>query len=249
MTVEQLYVTLSDELKRLIKEYHLDTSEIKINLVTLSPEEAIGNTERKDYPILDGKEVMLQAEYKGAIGQAFTSTPATLNGSLQEILDSDIINDSYACALFIASLNSVMCYLGLAENTIHCKNDGPELCAKEFVRVIKEKYGTPKITLVGYQPALFENFSKEFQLRVLDLNPDNIGETRFGVKVEDGVKDYEDAVLRWAELVVCTGSTIANGSLVKYIDIGKEVLFFGTTLAGAAPILGLKRACFNGIND
>nr|WP_314461232.1 hypothetical protein [uncultured Clostridium sp.] len=30
---------------------------------SLSPEEAIGNTRRKDFPILAGQEVMLWAEY------------------------------------------------------------------------------------------------------------------------------------------------------------------------------------------
>jgi len=38
----------------------------------LSPEEAIGNPEDRDYPLIVGKERLMQAEFRGALGQAFT---------------------------------------------------------------------------------------------------------------------------------------------------------------------------------
>lgn len=243
MTEVELFRKLKDEFQKIIKENHLEADGVKIRSTALSPEEAIGITERKDYPILDGSEVMLQAEYKGCIGQAFTSSPAAFSGTLQEILDSDIENDAYARALFIASLNAVMRYLGLADRTIHCKNRGPELCAQQFVPYLKETYGSPKILQVGYQPAIFQNVAENFEMRILDLNPENVGTEKYGVTVEHGIDAYEDAVA-WADLILCTGSTICNGSVVKYLDIGKEVIFYGTTLAGAAAILGLKRGCF-----
>ena len=47
----------------------------------------------------------------------------------------------------------------------------------------------------------------------------------------------------WAELVLCTGSTLCNGSFVNFLDIGKPVLFFGTSCAGAAHVLGAERFC------
>lgn len=106
MTEVELFRKLKDEFQKIIEENHLEADGVKIRSAALSPEEAIGITERKDYPILDGSEVMLQAEYKGCIGQAFTSSPAAFSGTLQEILDSDIENDAYARALFIASLNA-----------------------------------------------------------------------------------------------------------------------------------------------
>ncbi len=243
MTEVELFRKLKDEFQKIIEENHLEADGVKIRSTALSPEEAIGITERKDYPILDGSEVMLQAEYKGCIGQAFTSSPAAFSGTLQEILDSDIENDAYARALFIASLNAVMRYLGLTDRTIHCKNRGPELCAQQFVPYLKETYGSPKILQVGYQPAIFQNVAENFEMRILDLNPENVGTEKYGVTVEHGIDAYEDAVA-WADLILCTGSTICNGSVVKYLDIGKEVIFYGTTLAGAAAILGLKRGCF-----
>ena len=48
----------------------------------------------------------------------------------------------------------------------------------------------------------------------------------------------------YAELILCTGSTLCNGSIIDYLDLDKDVLFFGTTASGAAPLLGLKRVCF-----
>ena len=243
MTETELYTKLREEFKKIMKEHHLEAGEIRIRSMALSPEEAIGITERKDYPILDGSEVMLQAEYEGCLGQAFTSAPAAYAGSLQEIIDADILGDSHARALFIASMNAVMRYLGLTDRTVHCKNNGPELCAKQVVPYIKEHYGSPKILQVGYQPAIFQNLAENFEMRILDLNPANVGTEKYGVKVGHGIDDFDESV-KWADLIVCTGSTICNGSIVPYLNLDKEILFYGTTLAAAAEILGLKRICF-----
>lgn len=123
---------------------------------------------------------------------------------------------------------------------MHCKDEGPEKCAKDILAFIKEKYINPKIALVGYQPSLLENLSKEFKLHVLDLNPANVGKVRYGIEVEYGILAYDEVVKEWADLVLCTGSTICNGTIVNFIDINKPVFFFDTTLSGATPILGLK---------
>lgn len=209
----------------------------------MKPEEAIGITKRKDFPIIAGKEIMLQAECRGAYGQAFTDSPAAFKGTLAEVCEMDLEKDPQAAGFFIATLNAVMKYLGKTESTVHCKTEGPKKCAKDALSYIKENYGSPKIALIGYQPALLENLAKELKLRVLDLNSDNIGAVRYGVKVEDGNTAFQDAV-EWADLVLCTGSTICNGTIVNFIGLEKPVLFFGTTLSGAAPMLGLKRLCF-----
>lgn len=243
MTKQELTAALKVKFRTVVEEYGLDKSEIKISARGLSPEEAIGVTERKDYPILTGREVMLQAEYQGAFGQAFTDAPSDFEGALEEILRLDLDDDSHNRALFIAAMNAVMKKLGLVSHTVHCKSEEPEKCATEFVAYIKENYGSPKITLVGYQPSLLEALSKEFSVRALDLNPDNVGKTRYGVKVEDGIKDYKDAVYKWADVVLCTGSTLCNGTIINYMDIGKDVLFFGITASGAAKLLGLKTMC------
>ncbi len=246
MTKEKLFSVLADELNNLVKENGLEASEIRILSAGLTPEEAIGITARKDYPILDGKEIMLQAEFDGAIGQAFTSAPASYAGTLEEILNADLENDDQARALFIAAMNAVMCRLGKCEHTVHCKNDGPELCAVQYAQYIEKEYGDPKIAVVGYQPALLSELCSRFQVRALDLNPANVGKERFGITIEHGVQDM-DSVKDWADLILCTGSTLANASIVDYMELDKPVIFFGTTAAGAAAVLGLHRECFEGM--
>ena len=64
------------------------------------------------------------------------------------------------------------------------------------------------------------------------------------MKVEDGIKDYDEVVMDYADLVLCTGSTACNGSIVNFIDIGKEVVFYGTTFSGGAVLMDQKRSCF-----
>ena len=115
--------------------------------------------------------------------------------------------------------------------------------AIRYAALVRERFGTPRIALVGFQPALLARLSKEFSVRVLDLNPEIVGTVRSGVLVEDGMAAYQDVVRDWAELVLCTGSTLCNGSFVNFLDIGKPVLFFGTSCAGAAHVLGAERFC------
>jgi len=244
MTQEELYEILKREFLNILADENLLTEKIEIISKSLTAEEAIGITKRKDFPIITGNEIMLQADCRGAKGQAFTDSPAVYKGTLAEICDMDLENDAHAAGLFIASLNAVMKYLGEADCTVHCKSEGPEKCAKDIVEYIKENYDNPKIALIGYQPAMLENLSKKFSLRVLDLNPVNVGAMRYGVKVEHGISTFDEVVKEWADLVLCTGSTICNGTIVNFIGLDKPVLFFGTTLSGAAPILGLNRLCF-----
>lgn len=243
MTKQELMQRLKTEFQSLITQYNLSTKEIHISAKSLSAKEAIGNTKRKDFPILTGQEVMLQAEYQGSYGQAFTDAPSEFKGTLTDILNLDLSENLHNSGLFIASLNAVMARLGLIEHTVHCRFDEPELCSLELVQYVKENYHGKKIALVGYQPSMLDALSKVSDTRVLDLNPKNIGQIRYGVKVENGITDYQEVVLEWADVVLCTGSTLCNGTIVNFIDIGKEVLFFGTTVAGAAKLLGFNRFC------
>ncbi|NLT15110.1 MAG: DUF364 domain-containing protein [Clostridiales bacterium] len=243
MTQQELMQSLKERFQELVKQNSLSTDEVKITTKSLTPEEAIGTPKRRDFPILTGQEVMLQAEYKGSFGQAFTDAPTIMNGTLGDILSLDLSEDSHNRAMFIATINAVMTYLGLVDRTVHCKTEDPEKCAQEFVSFVRKNYGNKKIALIGYQPSMLEALSKEFTLRVLDLSPKNVGQIRYGVKVEHGIDDYKDVVLDWADVVLCTGSTLCNGTIVNFIDIGKEVVFFGITVAGAAYLMGWPRLC------
>ena len=238
-----IYDALKDKLETIIEDNGLTMEEIEIRSKTLSPEEAIGVTQRKDFPILVGKEIMLEARFRDAVGQAFTDSPTVFKGTISDIFELDTDKDPYAKGLLIAALNAIMKYLNMTQGTIHCKNDEIEVCAHKFVDYIKENYQDCRIGLIGFQPALIDNLSKSFQLRVLDLNPENIGEIKYDVMIEDGIEAYQD-VIDWADLILCTGSTICNGSVVNFLDLKKPVIFYGTTIAGAAKLLGLKRVCF-----
>ena len=61
MTKDEFFTGIQDYFRNLVAENDLDGSEISVMSSALTPEEAIGITKRKDYPILDGHEIMLQA--------------------------------------------------------------------------------------------------------------------------------------------------------------------------------------------
>ena len=245
MTKEQIYQTLKERFQEVLKAAGLENEPVEVVCRSLSPEEAIGSTKRKDYPILTGKDVMIQAECRGCKGQAFTDAPASFRGTLAEVLALDIVGDPHSRSLFIAVLNAVMRSLGRCGDTVHCRTDGPEKCACDVKAYLRAEWpGVKKITLVGYQPALLQMLTDSgYHVRVMDLNPQNVGQLRCGVTVEDGRTAMADAV-RHAELILCTGSTLSNGTITDYLELDKPVLFFGITAAGAAALLGLKRLCF-----
>ncbi len=205
----------------------------------LSPEEAIGNPDRDDYPILKGKEVMIEATFRESRGQAFTDMPGNFQGSLQDLVSLDLKN-SFERAIFIAGLNAVMRFFGYVSGTIHCKNTEPKRCAEQLPAFVTSRFGKPKIAFIGYQPAMIEKLVESFQLRVVDLDKDNIGATRFG-RVIEGPDSTEDC-LSWCDLILATGSTCVNGTINTFLN-RKPVVFYGMTVSGPAAIYGYARFC------
>ena len=243
--VRILYVTLREMFEDVLNAECLKNDPVEVFCRSLSAEEAIGTPKRKDYPILTGKDVMIQAEYRGFRGQAFTDAPSTFSGTLEEILNLDIVGNAHERGLFIAVMNAVLCSLGRCGNTVHCRTDGPERCAAAARSILREQWpNANNVTLVGYQPALLQMLAESGYdtVRVLDLNPANIGQERFGITIEDGQTCTESAISS-ADLILCTGSTLSNGTIVDYIGLDK-VVFYGITAAGAAELLGLRRLCF-----
>ena len=120
----------------------------------LSVSEAIGDTGREDFPIIRGKEVLMQAVYRGAVGQAFTAAKGGFRGSLGDVLELPL-SGSFERAVLIATMNAVLRYLGKIEDTVHCRDDGPRRCAASLSKWIIEQ-DVRKVGLVGLQPALLE---------------------------------------------------------------------------------------------
>lgn len=213
---------------------------IEVKARTLTTEEAIGNPEGDDFPLQRGKEKLMEAQFQGYKGQAFTDLYGNFSNTLREIAEMDLHNN-FRRAIFVSALNAVQNSLGKAERTIHCKDEGPALCAPQLADYITEKYGNPKLGLVGYQPAMIKGLSGRFDMRIVDLDPDNIGSVKCGITVE-GPNNTEE-VIDDVNLLVVTGSTIVNDTLGNFLREDKPTIFFGTTVAAAAEMMGWQRFC------
>lgn len=218
----------------------------KIHIVSahdLTPTEAIGTPDRDDYPLLTGKEVMMEARFHDGVGQAFTDQPGRFAGTLGEVLQLPL-DTNFRRAVFVATLNAVMRNLNQVEATVHCKDSEPMLCAQKLPEHIQKLYGRPKIAFIGLQPGLIQALSNaEFDLRVTDLNPDNIGQIRCGVRINDAAQNAEHVA--WADIVLSTGSVLVNDTYHE-LQQGKPIIYYGVTAAGLAKMFNLSRICFCG---
>ncbi len=229
-----------------LREEGLWNEKILLEAKVLSSVEAIGNPEEYDFPLLKGKERIVEANFNEHLGHAFTDMYGGFYGSLEEVFAMDSSNN-YRRALQVATINALCKYWGLAEDTVHCRDKQPKICAGKCVKFVKKNYPTvERITLIGYQPALVDAFSKKYMLKVLDLDKDNIGEKKLGQTILDGSTCLNGAI-EWAQLVLSTGTTVVNGTIDGILNTaGKEkVIFYGVTISGIAAILGLRRICFS----
>jgi hypothetical protein len=99
----------------------------------LNAREVLGDPGRDDFPLLRGKEVLMQAVYGGSVGQAFTAASGSFRGSLKDVRELPL-KSPFERAVFISTMNAVLRHLGLVEKTVHCKNDGPKECALRMDR-------------------------------------------------------------------------------------------------------------------
>ena len=211
----------------------------------LKPEEAIGRPMRNGYPLLQGKEVMIQAELGGAVGQAFTDEPTKYLGPLAE-LNRRPLDTNAARARLVAAVNATYTLLGLISITKHCKNSDPEMCAAKIAEHLAKKHETEaKVVMIGFQPAIAYHMSKTFKnFRLTDMNDDNVGKIKQGILAESYQKNKE--AIEWSDVVLATGSTLVNGSIDEIQTWAREkpVYFYGVTIAAAAYELNLNRLCF-----
>ena len=233
------YPVLTKKLSEIIEEHSWEHEPIEVSVRTLSPEEAIGNPEHDDYPLVKGRERMMEAVFKGARGQAFTDMYGTYSGTLMETVEWEL-NNNYRRAVFLSTLNAVMRHLGMIERSMHCKDDAPPECARELVSYILTNFGRPRIAMVGLQPRMVEALGKEFDLRVTDMDEDNIGSERFGALIEGPDRTMEN--LTWCDVALVTGTVFTNATVWEFLK-SKRSVFFGVTVAGPAKILNLTRFC------
>ena len=237
--MKNLYDDIRRQAFKLVETHNLHGEPVRIKARVLSIQEAIGNPEADDFPLQKGKERLMQAQFGSGTGQAFTDRYGNYEGKLEAVLSMPLTNN-YRRAVFVATVNAVMRHLKLIDRTVHCRDKEPAQCAAELVGYIKERYGRVKVTQVGFQPRMVENLAQAFDYRILDLDPDNIGSRKYGVLIE-GPQTAADAV-DWADLLLVTGTTLVNGTLIDFLA-KKPVLFYGTTIAGAAHLMNWDRFC------
>jgi uncharacterized protein (DUF4213/DUF364 family) len=234
-----LYDALRQKTLDICRSENLLHEHISVRARTLSTEEAIGNPEDQDFPLQKGNERLMQAEFRGSCGQAFTDRFGDFEGTLEDILSMPLANN-FRRAVFVASLNAVMRSLGRIQGTVHCRDEEPKACAEALGTSIRNKYGVVKITQAGFQPRMIQALAPVFPLRVLDLDPENIGTTKFGVAIEG--PEHTAAAIVWADLLLVTGTVLINGTIDAFLK-KKPVIFYGTTIAGAACLMGWDRFC------
>jgi uncharacterized protein (DUF4213/DUF364 family) len=247
--MKSIIIEVKEKLQPIAIQRHLGEAPVKVTIGTLSAEQAIGSPRRQDFPLLQGKEVMIEAEFRGSYGQAFTDKPGDFSGSLNDVLELNL-DTSDNRAIFIATLNAVSAYLGLVDKTRHCRDEEPEECAAEIAQHILAGSGKVKLGLIGIQPAILENLVLTLgrdNVRCTDLNPDNIGAVKYGVQIWDGRTDTEN-LIKWCDILLVTSSSIVNGTFDEIRQIassqGKRLIIFGVTGTGVAALTGLERLCF-----
>jgi hypothetical protein len=231
-----------EKLIELVKDSGLLEKEIDISCKALTKEEAIGNPLHDDYPISMGKEKIIEAHLSGKRGQAFCDVYFNYNGKIKDLLELDL-NSNARRAIFISSLNVILSVLGLIPEVVHCKDNDFLKCADHFSEFIKNIFKNQnKFLLIGLQPRLLSALANLKQVRVCDKNPDNIGSIVCGIQIDEPEKCSQH--IKWADIVVATGSTIVNNTIDEIYHANPDTYFFGVTITGVAYLLGLNKFCY-----
>lgn len=237
MKIGKINQQLQTELEKLAKEKGWLDEELKVNCAALSTEEAIGTPEEQDYPIQRGKETMLQAEFRGFKGQAFSREVVTKrNYTLKDVLTLPLETD-WQRAVLIASANAVFATAKMIDRTIHCKNQEPVECAGFLNEITQGE----KVALFGHQPRFLEKLNALGEVRCIDIDPDLIGTTSDGITIEPA--EHTSDAIAWADRLLVTGSATVNDTFDIFLNTGKPLHVFGTTGAAMSQILNLNRYC------
>lgn len=232
----------------IVTKNKVNDAQVSVLVKTLTPEEAIGMPGRRDFPIILGKERVVEAEVLGAKAHAFTDSPGEFVGDLKEVLNLPLTSNRER-SIYVATLNATLKYLNLIDNTIHCKDEDPERCGKEIAFQLLKRWRKVRVGFIGLNPAIAENLTETFgmeNVRITDLNKQNIHSLKYGVKVWDG-NEMTEELIKQSDVVLITGTTFVNGTLDPIIhcirNYEKDYLIYGVTGAGICKLLGLNRIC------
>ena len=159
-------------LREIVEQADLLDTRLSVLARPLTPTEAIGIPGRRDFPIIIGRERVIEAIVEESRGQAFTDMYGNYSGRLVDIAAMDLKNN-FRRAIFISSLNAVMRHLGLIAETVHCKNEQPRECSHKLAKYIEENYGQRRVArdrhLIGCNGAFFDGHSEYIPRK--EMNP------------------------------------------------------------------------------
>ena len=236
------------QLIEIVTKNRLLDAHVSVLVKTLTPQEAIGEPGRRDFPIILGKERVVEAEVLGVKAHAFTDSPGEFMGDLKGVLNLPLTSNRER-SIYVATLNTILKYLNLIENTMHCKDEDPERCGKEVAFQLLKRWGKVKVGFIGLNPAIAENLTETFgveNVRITDLNKKNIHSFEYGIKIWDGNKMTEE-LIKQSDVILITGTTFVNGTFDHIIhcirNYRKDYLIYGVTGAGICKLMGLNRIC------
>jgi len=237
-----------EKFSAIIAEHQLGGEAVRVTIGPLSAKQAIGSPCREDFALLEGKEVMIEAQFRGSFGQAFTDQPQGFEGTLGNVQGLSL-DTNHNRAIFVSTLNAVTAHLGIATGVRHCRDDEPERCSSQIAHNLLRRFGRIKVGLAGFQPAILESLIQSFgihNVRCSDLSPKNIGSHKFGVKICDG-RTENTKLIKWSDLLLVTSSAIINSTFddirEETVSQRKHLIMFGVTGAGISALLGLERIC------
>lgn len=199
-----------------------------------------------EYALMRGKEFLVDCRINHHHGEAFTDSPRMFRGKVIHVANMAVGGDKDGRCVFFAALNAVLRAMNKIEKTIHCRGKDAEECGNLLAKHIFEKFGEVRVAHIGYQPGHVKATSAVFNtVYVTDLNHENIGKAKFGVKIFDGSMNEE--VIRKVDVACITGSAIVNGTLFRVLEwcdrYGVRCILYGVTIKGAAKILGYNTFC------
>jgi len=226
------------EMRKLISQHALENEVVSVFARPLTPEEAIGSPAHDDYPLLKGKERMMQAVFQDVKGHAYSDHTGNFSGSLSQVINLPM-DSNFHRALLIATTNAVLRKMGIIKKSCHCKDDGPVMCAT-YLKDALLTFSPKRIGMIGHQPRLLEEVFRNFEVRICDRDPEKIDTIKSGVRVEDS-RAYKE-IKKWADLILATGTTLVNDT-IDNLTGDVPIIFYGITISGAAKLLNLNHFC------
>jgi len=226
------------EMQKLISKHALGNEMVSVFARPLTPEEAIGSPAHDDYPLLKGKERIMQAVFQNVKGHAYSDHTGNFSGSLSQVFNLPM-DSNFHRALLIATANAALRKMGLIKKSCHCKDDDPVTCAT-YLKDTLLTFSPKRIGMIGHQPRLLEEVFRNFEVRICDRDPEKIDTIKSGVKVEDSGAYKE--IVKWADLILATGTTLVNDTIDNFTGY-VPIIFYGITISGAAKLLNLNHFC------